>query len=250
MKRTLRSAAAAMAALLAGATVVGACGLGGGGAGPSFDHARFFIVSGSHAQFTCDQCHDPTAKSFALAAKGVDCLGCHQKPPCDAAHGTMAGYAYQCASCIQCHKDGTGGLPANHPFPVAAGTAHAGISCAACHGATKAKADLRCNTCHGGVAALDAAHSGIAGYSNASPSCYDCHPQGTSNFNHAQFTPFPVTHGGAGACSDCHGATRAAADLRCYSCHDAPSGHSGMSGFRRGDSAQCYSCHSTGRGGD
>lgn len=253
MKLTLRHATLSAAALLAGATVLGACGVLDGNPGQAFDHKQFFIVSGSHADFSCDKCHDPNASSFAEAKKGVDCLGCHQQPPCDAAHGAMAGYAYDaqsCANCIQCHKDGTGGLPANHPFPVAAGTPHAGISCSKCHGATKAKADLLCNTCHGGVSALNASHSGISGYSSASPACYDCHSDGKATINHAALTRFPITHGNARTCSDCHGATRAAADLKCYSCHDAPSDHNRRSGFVRGDSAGCYRCHPTGQGGD
>ncbi len=286
-----------------------------------FSHDQVFVVTGSHQGFACEQCHAPTAGSFTHARGGCECFQCHKVPDVTPAHAAVPGYLYAYDACLACHKDGkAGGLPANHPFPVAQGTKHAGIpcaqchgatkakadlkcnachggvavldsnhagitgyssaspscygchpqgavnvnhaaltpfpvthgatSCSQCHGATKAKADLKCNACHGGVAVLDSKHAGITGYSRASPSCYDCHPQGTVNVNHAAFSPFPITHGGATSCAQCHGATKGPQDLRCYDCHDAPASHSGFSGFQRRSSVQCYTCHLSGQRGN
>ena len=67
-----------LAALAAGSALAlaGACGPGGGGnSGRAFQHASKFLVTGSHQGFTCDQCHDPAAPSYALAGGGVACLG-------------------------------------------------------------------------------------------------------------------------------------------------------------------------------
>jgi len=237
------------------ATLLGAgCGL----TGPTparFSHDKLFVITGSHQVFTCEQCHVPTAASFTHALGGCECFQCHREPDVTPAHAGVSGFVYAYDACIACHKDGktggkTVGLPVDHPFPVAQGTKHAGIPCSQCHGATKAEADLKCNACHGGVAVLDSNHAGITGYSSASPSCYDCHPQGTVNVNHAALTPFPITHGGATSCDQCHSATKGPQYLRCYGCHDAPASHSGFSGFQRRSSAQCYSCHQSGQGGN
>src|SRR5713101_3376218 len=113
-------------------------------------HDKFFVVTGSHRSFTCDQCHNTSAPSFALAEGGVECLACHTDGATSPVHASVPNYAWAAASCMACHQDGSGGLPANHDlafFPVT-GTKHASLGCSDCHGATKAIADITCVPCH------------------------------------------------------------------------------------------------------
>ena len=138
------------------------CGRGGESRNGLIQHDAFFVVSGSHSAFSCDQCHSPAAAGFALSEKGVACTTCHGDAATTPAHASVTGYAWADASCIGCHKDGSAGLPANHNtalFPVT-GTKHAGIGCGQCHGATRAIADIACTPCHA-QAATATAHAMI-----------------------------------------------------------------------------------------
>ena len=218
---------ALLAALAAGSalTLAGACGLGGGN-GPAFRHATKFLVTGSHQGFTCDQCHDPAASSYALAGGGVTCLGCHQDADVTPGHSGVAGYTWSDASCIACHWDGkTAQFDHSKNFPIASGTPHQNIACADCHGPTRAVANLKCVTCHthSDQAALATTHTGVTGYAYDSPACYGCHKDGAGALpsNHdAQLFPITGTkHQGVG-CAQCHGATKAVTALTCTPCHD------------------------------
>ena len=152
-------------------------------------HDKFFVIAGSHRSFTCDQCHTSAATGFALAQNGVGCIGCHGDV--SPQHASVGGFALDDAHCISCHKDGSGGLPANHNtdyFPVT-GTKHASFGCADCHGATKALADLQCTPCHtqsdtaGKHSAIPAttrtSRSGtVTNYQWSSAFCVRCHADG------------------------------------------------------------------------
>lgn len=212
-------------------------------------HDKFFVVAGSHRTFTCDQCHNPAQQSFALAEGGVDCLGCHTAPATSPAHATVPGYAWATASCIGCHKDGSGGLPANHDaafFPVT-GTKHAALGCADCHGATKAIADVTCVPCH---AQLDAAnlHAAIpplttgrrdrvqyTNYQWASAFCLKCHGDGQVSFiaSHPSFSHGLDGEGHQPFCLTCHATSGPAggkawatdfASSSCLPCHSSQGG--------------------------
>lgn len=222
--------------------------------GPSADpHDAYFVVSGSHEGFTCDECHDPAAGSFSLAGGGVDCLRCHGDEATSPLHGGISGYTWANEGCVSCHRAGT--QPVDHArfFPIAAGATHSEVGCAECHGATKATPDLQCTTCHGhhDQPAMDGAHAGLPGYGFSSPACYECHRDGSIP---AFYHSFPITAGTTHdppiGCADCHGATRAVADLRCTTCHDHAQAatdaiHAGVAGYAYGSPA-CYDCHPTG----
>lgn len=224
-----------------------ACGQGDGGVGNKGLqlHDAFFVVSGSHKSFTCDQCHDPAAPGFAAAEQGVSCTGCHLDADVTPNHSGVAGYSWSTAVCIDCHKDGSGGLPANHntdDFPVT-GTKHASLACSDCHGATKAVADITCVPCHA-QAAMAAAHSAIpasktgsrdrvayVNYQWSTAYCLKCHADGQVN----RISSHPsVPHGLSGGdhqpfCLTCHTTLRPAGGIKpwsvnfgqysCLACH-------------------------------
>lgn len=234
---------------------------GGDGGGKRFDHAQAFVVTGSHQGFSCDKCHDPTKDSYALAGGGVSCGQCHADADTTPGHTGVAGYAYADASCIACHKDGkTAVFDHTKNFPIAQGTPHQNIACSDCHGPTRAVADLRCITCHThDQATTDAAHASVSGYAYASPSCYGCHKDGTAGLPPDHDTAkFPITgtkHATVG-CSQCHGATKAVADVTCVPCHAQPATDSahvnvqklveGIQNYQYASPA-CLRCHADGQ---
>ena len=199
-----------------------ACGKeSGGSTGNGIQsHDTFFVVTGSHKSFSCDQCHDPAAAGFAIAEQGVSCTGCHTDAATTPAHSGVSGYAWSTATCVSCHKDGSGGLPANHNtdyFPVT-GTKHASLGCADCHGATTAIADITCGPCHT-QSAMTTTHSAIpatkagsrngvtyVNYQWSSSYCLKCHADGQVNTiaTHPAFDHGLTGSGHAPFCLTCH----------------------------------------------
>lgn len=255
-------------ALPAALALLAACGGSGGRSGST--HDRFFVVTGSHQGYACDRCHDPAAVSFTLAGTpdggtaGVECRQCHLQGDLSGTHAGMAGYAWDCATCIRCHKDGKTPRFDHASFPIAEGTAHQGISCSACHGATRAVADLACTTCHThDQATADAAHAGVTDYQYASAACYGCHKDGSAGLppgHDARLFPVTGTPHARVSCSQCHGPTKALADLRCLSCHaqaDMSAAHAAVPASTRTSRAgtitsyqyalsACMRCHADG----
>jgi len=186
-----------------------------------FNHDKFFVVNGSHQDFTCDQCHPPGAPSFSSAADGVDCLGCHTESATAPFHAGVTGYLWATPACIPCHKSGSVAFDHAKFFPIGPTAVHAGLACNNCHGATQAVADLQCTSCHNhDQPTMDADHSGLAGYTYSSAACYNCHPDSSiPPFDHSVFPIAAGTVHATFSCPDCHGATHAAADLQCTSCH-------------------------------
>jgi hypothetical protein len=213
----------------------------------------FVVGSGLHsgtvggACLTCHPQNKTTApRTFVADFKVTTCVACHvtvggtalhhDVPSLTTLHSTVVAFTSTVstlglsAACLSCHADGSGGLPANHPFPAGAGTRHAGIGCAQCHG-TGLKTDLTalaCASCHaaldptivsrhtnpGGIAIL-AVHTSQSTLGPAltmtSPNCLRCHadsqvdlvashPAGDSGFGRAP-------HMAAG-CVTCHAVAR------------------------------------------
>jgi hypothetical protein len=241
---------------------------------PAFDHAlvsTFPLGAGStHAGLACSDCHGATR-----ATADLRCTTCHAgaMPHADEAattalHGSLPGYAWNSPACYSCHADGS--IPnfdhaSVSTFPIGPGATHQGFGCASCHGTTKAALDLQCITCHEGTEPHDsqtvnaAIHGTLPGYAYDSPSCYSCHRDGgIPSFDHTTVATFPIAagavHAGIG-CAQCHGPTKAVADLRCTSCHtgtrphDSPvvngAIHDGMPGYAF-DSPTCHGCHADG----
>ncbi|MGZ6125007.1 MAG: cytochrome c3 family protein [Myxococcales bacterium] len=209
-------------------------------------HDSFFVVTGSHKTLSCDQCHDPAAPGFALAEQGVSCTGCHTDAATTPAHGGVAGYTWSTGTCIGCHKDGSGGLPANHNtdfFPVT-GTKHASLGCADCHGATKQIADITCTPCHA-QAPMATAHSAIpatkagsrdrvtyVNYQWASAYCLKCHANGQVDriASHPRFD---------------HGLTGSGHAPFCLTCHTASAPPGGKAWAVSFGTYSCLACHTS-----
>ena len=223
-----------------------ACGRGAVGEKGLVAHSSFFVVGGSHAGFTCDQCHAPSAAGFALSEQGVTCTGCHTDAATTPVHSGVSGYAWSNAACISCHKDGGAGLPANHDtadFPVT-GTVHAGIGCSACHGATRALADITCVPCHAQAATatihakIPATKTGTrdgktyTNYQWKSAACLTCHADGQVNAisSHPRFDHGLTGSGHAPFCLTCHVATA------------PPGGKAWSADFSQ---STCLACHTT-----
>ena len=144
-------------------------------------------------------------------------------------------------------------------FPIATGI-HATASCNDCHGAFNTFKQFDCLTCHDQFPALTQAslatgHAGVAGYTYASASCYQCHPRGIGGAP-ANHTPnfFPIGTGTAHAdvgCTQCHGDLAAATDpttLACASCHTSLASfggkHDSVKDFGTSPtSPDCLKCH-------
>jgi predicted CXXCH cytochrome family protein len=231
----------------------------------------FAIGTGKHAGpagGACLACHDQgkaAPRAFVADFSATNCVGCHDVVVSVVAgtnvlhgsaaslatiHGSAAGFnalwtgPQLSSACLGCHTDGAGGAPANHEqvFPRGAGTRHAGIACAACHG-TGVKTDLTalaCASCHLGLdATLPAKHGYVSATSAAtvngygvlvvhtgqnttgtpltmtSPDCLRCHADSQVN----GFATHPAGEGGfsrsqhrAAGCVTCHTAQRAATD--------------------------------------
>jgi len=237
------------------------------GGAPAFDHATFFpIATGDmHAGIACQDCHGATR-----AIADLQCVACHthDKATTDAAHLGLTGYQYDSPSCYNCHQDSTI-PPFDHTgFPIAAGTTHSAFSCQDCHSASRAVADLTCTTCHTNAHAqipTDAAHVSVTSYLYASPSCYNCHPDGSVPLPAGHDTLyFPVTgtkHAGV-ACSQCHGATKTPTDVTCVPCHQqsaTATTHTAIPAQTQGScnavtytnyqrtTAKCLDCHADGQ---
>jgi hypothetical protein len=233
-------------------------------------HTTFLIAAGSQTHDTaCLHCHDALRagdKAFAADFSAADCLGCHTNPQTDQSHAGVSGYVYATASCLGCHPSGTGGAPADHEtaaFPIAAGTAHAGIACSQCHGdlgTPRDPASFQCAGCHQSLAGFTTAHT-VSGYgilvrvtgctggtpisSAFTPTSADClrchadsqvdrvasHPAEDSSFG-------KQAHARAG-CVTCHQAMRT----------DKPFGIDfGQSGSRASATSSCAVCHAQGCG--
>lgn len=193
-------------------------------------HAQFPIAPGSTTHDTaCLHCHPAlrTDKPFAADLSRFDCLGCHAQAATDPIHTAMTGYSYASSACYGCHKDGTS-APANHPllFPIGAASAHAGVSCTACHGpnntASPVPAAFQCAQCHQTRPGWSTAHA-VTGYAILLTKSSQSDPG----------TPVPAT-------SD-----------RCLRCHadsqvDRVASHpGGESAFGKGQhrAAGCLTCH-------
>jgi hypothetical protein len=230
--------------LLAIAVLVAACG---DAAAPSVSmpsperHAALFFPASAgtvHGAFTCDDCHDPQASSFAQ----FDCLHCHQGAHTDpaalaASHGAVAGFVFTSEGCYRCHPKGVG-IDHAPLFPIASG-AHAGIACAGCHTDPASRRDpatLACAACHlERDPELPAKHTGasipIVDFAAASPACLRCHADSqvdaVSSHPAGESTPSGKPQHLTAGCTRCHSGFRAdkvwAASWRttpgCVTCH-------------------------------
>jgi len=246
MNRTLTAA-------LGAATLV-ACGGKGDASAPWLtmpsraSHQSFFPISSrAHASATCADCHStvvaggPALTSF----KQFECRGCHTNDvttdvvagtTTDAMHGGLAGYAWDSATCLNCHPTGQGIAPTNHStalFPIDASSKHAGFDCSSCHtlfaspgNPAATNAALACASCHAktklAIPATPAAHANVtltapmtSFATLTAADCLMCHADDTvtrvathgAGLTPAVATPFAISGAAAhakSACLACH----------------------------------------------
>ena len=146
--------------------------------GVLFDHitaSHGFALLGAHAALRCASCHLTGARGlrFNPPPTGVnDCYSCHQ-PDYQRAHG---GQGFP-TTCTQCHSmnDWSSNFDHSSFFTITAG-AHQGVACNVCHSVAGDFSTFTCLVCHEhNQTAMNTTHSGRAGYSYDSPSCYRCH---------------------------------------------------------------------------
>jgi hypothetical protein len=264
--------ASILAVLAAAATIAVACS----GAGPAApwltmpdggQHAQRYFPYGQgtpHQNATCDDCHG----AFDTFSR-YDCLHCHDAAHADEAdltarHAGVDGFEFRSEACYACHA---GGVAVDHArlFPIVAGSAHAGVTCASCHVDWTDRARLGCAGCHPHTQSeMSSAHAGVGGYGFDSTLCVRCHAESQVTRLTAHL-PFRITggarHSGSetGSCLRCHPSARTdkpwAQDFEvvdCLGCHsrsDMDDKHRGRSGYAYA-TATCLNCHADGSGGD
>ncbi|MBZ5628100.1 MAG: hypothetical protein LAO06_04455 [Acidobacteriia bacterium] len=219
--------------------------------GATFNHTTTgFALTGTHATLACSACHG----SIPLTAANATCVSCHLKDYSGTTNPNHVTLAFP-QTCEMCHTT-TAWQPAtfnhnNTPFPLTG--PHTSVACALCHvGGNYTTTPTDCYSCH------KADYTGTTSPNHISAgfptTCTTCHTTWTTTgwagatFNH---TWFPMTHGNAKTCSDCHTNPADYTVFQCTICHtqaSTTSEHRGVSGFVW-NSANCLACHKNGRGG-
>jgi hypothetical protein len=204
--------------------------------GAVFDHAvTRFPLEGKHTGVTCLDCHAGMSSISQLRGTSQNCFTCHEQ---DDAHAGQLG-----SDCAVCHSP-AGWKPAlfdhaQSSFPLTG--AHSSIDCADCHGNGQYKnLPTHCAGCHSDPDY----HSGLFG-----SNCADCH--NTAGWLPAIFKrthSFPLNHGRADSCRDCHNSTLST--WTCTTCHDAVEIDKEHREEGISDIANCLRCHADGRKGD
>jgi DnaJ-class molecular chaperone len=210
-----------------------------------FNHdASGFPLTGAHRAATCTQCHG----DGVYTGKSTACVSCHQQDyngTSNPNHGT-SGFNTDCTTC---HTTVNWTFDhARTPFPLTG--AHIAATCQQCHGdGVYVGKPTTCVSCH--QANYDATSNPIHSAAGFPTTCQTCHTTSTwagATFNH---TWFPMSHGGARQCSDCHTSSTDYSVFSCTVCHtqsQTDSHHSGVRGYVY-NSTNCYSCHRNGGGG-
>jgi hypothetical protein len=195
----------------------------------TFNHnSTAFKLTGAHANVACSACH---ANHVFKGTPGA-CYTCHAN---DDHHNGQFGQ-----DCVACHAtDRWSNVTFDHNrsgFPLTG--SHAGLPCQRCHSNGFSNTSSACSSCH----TEPADHTGLF-----LANCAACH--NTSAWVPAKYNgphPFPMNHGGANTCRNCHPSTLAA--YTCYTCHD----QSEMVSKHREKNVynldNCVACHSSGHG--
>ncbi|MBL0158638.1 MAG: hypothetical protein IPP47_16260 [Bryobacterales bacterium] len=148
--------------------------------GAVFNHnTTKFPLTGKHTTVNCALCH----VGGRYTGTPTDCYACHRtvyESVSNPNHIT----AKLPTTCASCHTTTawTGARLTTHKFPIYTGK-HAGkwTTCNDCHTTPTSYAVFSCINCHEhNKTSMDKEHNGRKGYVYASPSCYQCHPQGKS----------------------------------------------------------------------
>jgi hypothetical protein len=114
------------------------------------------------ADYTCVSCHDHSADVAA------------------GRHVFISRYMFQSSACFSCHSTGNEAAitPDEHSlkyFPIT-DAAHGSLACTDCHQDPTTSKPFTCISCHDHSSDGEATnHSGVAGYTYDSSSCFNCH---------------------------------------------------------------------------
>lgn len=211
--------------------------------------ARFPIAfpppAGSATHETaCLDCHQALRadKPFAADFGAVTCVACHAQAATAPLHAAVADFRWDSPSCFQCHPSGTAASVEHEArFPIAAGTRHAGVTCAECHLDATRRGDvttLACASCHVRLdASLAARHTAttlavvVRDYVATPAGCVRCHAEGQVDRGAAHprgdDTPSGESDHRTAGCTRCHSGFRSAKPWAaswastpgCSSCH-------------------------------
>ncbi|MCP9767384.1 hypothetical protein EGI22_05640 [Lacihabitans sp. LS3-19] len=219
----------------------------------SFDHNRFFPLTGGHAIVAsdCNKCHNGSN----YKNPPTDCNSCHNANYQSAAspnHVTLG----LSTDCISCHTTDPGWRPStfNHDNYYQLTGAHAAIAtnCVQCHTAGVTNTPNDCNSCHNAnyQSAANPNHNTL-GFSTDCASCHTTNPGWRpSTFNHDNYYQLTGAHASvASNCVQCHAAGVANTPTDCNSCHNANYKASVNPNHNTlGFSTDCASCHTTNPG--
>jgi hypothetical protein len=213
-------------------TTCGVCHTSAGWLPAVFDHSQTaFVLFGKHAETACRDCH----ADHPYKGTPRDCFSCHSA---DDAHAGELG-----SDCAACHSP-VGWVLATFDhnksaFPLTG--AHQSLTCESCHANRRYKGTpTACAGCHSDPAY----HAGLFG-----ANCASCHNTARwlpASFNGAH--SFPMNHGQANACRDCHPSTLNT--WTCYTCHSQSDIDKEHRKEGIGDYANCLRCHPDGREGN
>ena len=216
--------------------------------GAQFDHSKTgWALTGAHTALQCSQCH--VNGNYKLT--NTACVACHltDYTKTNNPNHAQVGFPQQCEVC----HNTTAWIPASFDhnktkFPLTG--AHKTVPCAQCHvNNNYVNVPTDCYSCHvkdyNGT--TDPNHK-AAGFPTTCQICHNTNSWLGAVFNH---TWFPMQHGGASTCSNCHTNPSNYAVFSCTVCHakgQTDQNHQGVPGYVY-NSQNCYQCHPTGHGG-
>jgi hypothetical protein len=224
-----------------------------------FNHsATGFPLTGSHTvpPRQCTDCHINSNYNLTSSA----CYSCHQKDYAatnDPAHAA-AGFPTTCAVCHDtvAWTDSTFNHN-NTAFPLTGSHVVPPRKCADCHvNNNYTTLPTACFGCHQ-TDYNTSTNPGHAAQPQFFPTtCQNCHNTSAwsnATFNHAQYTPFPTSHGNANnVCATCHINSNNYAIFQCTGCHGGNNAanfhHENVPGYVY-NSINCYQCHQSGQSG-
>ena len=216
--------------------------------GAVFDHSKTpFPLTGAHVSVACATCH----VNNVFAGLSTACVSCHLKDYNGATSPNHAAMGYP-QTCDTCHTTTAWtGATFNHAtsvFPLTG--AHVNVACSACHvNGNYTTTPTDCYSCHtADYTSTTNPNHVAAGFPHTCLTCHTTTAWTGATFNH---TWFPMTHGNAKVCSDCHTNSADYSVFQCTGCHTATQTngeHGGVRGYVY-NSTNCYQCHPNGRGG-
>ena len=136
-----------------------------------FNHSRFFILDGKHADIACSDCHGKTPSTAVYRNLSKECVTCHVEP--------QIHFGFFGRKCQDCHSTTTWS-PAKlkqHNFPLNHG-GQGEIACQVCH--PTSYVEYTCYGCHDHQPEpITLSHTKVGIKVEEIPQCTNCHADGT-----------------------------------------------------------------------